>query len=142
MQFSQFTQKSAQMSLCLHLFPRTLFILCPHFLSANLPSFSFCHPLLCSFDRLLTQSSLSYSASHFLSSFTLFFSLSLHLSLSRSSSAFHIHNASLSPSFSLPLYLPLRLTPSFHFSSVHLTFHILIQLSLVLQLPAALRSSS
>lgn len=42
--------------LCLHLIPRTLFILCPHFLSANLPSLSFCHPVLCSFRPLLTQS--------------------------------------------------------------------------------------
>lgn len=50
----------------------------------------------------------------------------------------------LSPSLSLslPLYFPLRLTPSFHVSSAHLTFHILIQLSLVLQLPLARFSSS
>lgn len=37
--------------------PCTFFILSPHFSSANLPSSSFCHPLFCSFDPLLTQSS-------------------------------------------------------------------------------------
>lgn len=37
--------------------PCTFFILQPHFSSANLPSSSFCHPLFCSFDPLLTQSS-------------------------------------------------------------------------------------
>lgn len=131
------TYASAQISLCACIFLRTLFILCSHFLSDNLPCFSFCHPLLCSFDPLLTQSSphtlplIFYLLSH--SSLP----LSLHPSLSRSSPVLHIHNTSIFLFLSLSLSLSSSLFTSqvysFHFS-LHLTFHILILLSLVLLL--------
>ena len=82
------------MSLWLHLFPRTLFILSPHLLSANLPSSSFCHPLHCLVCSLFTQSSFHTQFLFFIFFHPLLF-LWLHLSLSRSSSTLHIHNTSV-----------------------------------------------
>lgn len=64
----------------------------------------------------------SFCSFHFLCSSTLFFfSLTSLVSVSLLSFSC-IHFTSLSLFFFIPLCLPLRLTPSFHFFSVHLTF--------------------
>lgn len=108
------TYASAQISLCACIFLRTLFILCSHFLSDNLPCFSFCHPLLCSFDPLLTQSSPHTLPLIFYLLSRSSLPLSLHPSLSRSSPVLHIHNTSiflfLSLSLSLSLFLSIYLS--------------------------------